>query len=134
MYNLYIIQGVLNYMTQLFSDKKLLKNISLILVYIAAALLAISDSGIQLLILIEIGPGSRTLRLIAMWLLFIKVLMTRYTRKEFALLAPIAALALYNYTALRTLITKFFSKHYFIVLYLLFCLLHYCLLGISEAL
>ena len=86
-------------MTQLFSDKKLLKNISLILVYIAAALLAISDSGIQLLILIEIGPGSRTLRLIAMWLLFIKVLMTRYTRKEFALLAPIAALALYNYTA-----------------------------------
>ena len=85
-------------MTQLFSDQKALKKFSLILVYIAVALLAISDSGIQLLILMEIGPGSRTLRLIAMWLLLTKVLMTRYTKKEFSILAPIAVLAMYNYT------------------------------------
>ena len=53
------------------------KKISAFLVYIGIALLAISDSGIQLLILHVIGPGSRTLRLIAMWLLFAKVLLTR---------------------------------------------------------
>lgn len=64
----------------------------------AIALLAISDSGIQLLILMEIGPGSRTLRLIAMWLLFVKILLTRFTKKEFFLLVPITLLALHNYT------------------------------------
>ena len=78
------------------SDK--LKNISALLVYIGITLLAISDSGIQLLILHVIGPGSRTLRLIAMWLLFAKVILTRYTKKEFLILAPITLLALYNYT------------------------------------
>lgn len=71
---------------------------SMFLVYIGIALLAISDSGIQLLILMEIGPGSRTLRLIAMWLLFIKILLTRYSKKEFLLLTPVTLLALYNYT------------------------------------
>ena len=74
-----------------------IKKISLYLFYIAIALLAISDSGIQLLILTTIGPGSRTLRLIAMWLLFFKVLMTRYTQKEFFILAPFGILSLYNY-------------------------------------
>lgn len=74
------------------------KKISLLLFYLAIALLAISDSGIQLLILMEIGPGSRTLRLIALWLLLAKVLLTRYTKKEFLLLVPTTALALYNYT------------------------------------
>ena len=74
-----------------------IKNISLWLFYIAIALLAISDSGIQLLILTEIGPGSRILRLIAMSLLFCKVLMTRYTKKEFFILAPLGILSLYNY-------------------------------------
>lgn len=74
------------------------KKLSALLVYIGIALLAMSDSGIQLLILFTIGPGSRTLRLIAMWLLFTKVILTRYTKKEFFLLAPIAVLALYNYT------------------------------------
>ena len=54
-----------------------------LLVYVGIALLAISDSGIQLLILHVIGPGSRTLRLIAIWLLFSKILLTRYTKKEF---------------------------------------------------
>ena len=73
------------------------KKIPFYLFYAAIAFLAISDSGIQLLILTTIGPGSRTLRLAAMWLLFIKVLMTRYTKKEFFLLAPVAFLALYNY-------------------------------------
>ena len=65
------------------TSKLSLKEISTLLVYIAVALLAISDSGIQLLILIEIGPGSRTLRLIAMWLLFAKVLLTRFSKKSF---------------------------------------------------
>ena len=74
-----------------------IKKISLFLFYIAIALLAISDSGIQLLILTTIGPGSRILRLTAMWLLFAKVLLSRYTKKEFLILAPIALLALYNY-------------------------------------
>ena len=74
------------------------KKISIFLVYIAIALLAISDSGIQLLILTEIGPGSRTLRLIAIWLLLFKVILTRYTKKEFFILAPITLLAFYNYT------------------------------------
>ena len=60
-----------------------LKDFSSFLVYLGIALLAISDSGIQLLILMEIGPGSRTLRLVAMWLLFTKVLLTKYSKKEF---------------------------------------------------
>lgn len=79
-------------------NKDSLKNFSALLVYIGFALLAISDSGIQLLILHVIGPGSRTLRLAAMWLLFTKVILTRYTKKEFLILAPITILALYNYT------------------------------------
>lgn len=81
-----------------FTDKHQLKKYSGILFYMAIALLAISDSGIQLLILMEIGPHSRILRLTAMWLLFGKVLLTRYTKKEFFLLAPLTLLALHNYT------------------------------------
>ena len=84
-------------MNQLTLNNHTLKKSLIFLMYIAIALLAISDSGIQLLILIEIGPGSRTLRLIAMWLLFAKVLLTRYTKKEFFIIAPISVLALYNY-------------------------------------
>ena len=68
------------------------------LFYIGIALIAISDSGIQLLILMTIGPGSRTIRLIGLWLLFFKVLLTRYTKKEFFLFIPLAFLAMYNYT------------------------------------
>ena len=75
-----------------------LRELSSLLVYLGISLLAISDSGIQLLILMEIGPGSRTLRLMAMWLLFAKVLLTRYTKKEFCILTPLAVLALYNYS------------------------------------
>lgn len=74
------------------------KKFRTLLVYVGIALLAISDSGIQLLILHVIGPGSRTLRLIAMWLLFSKILLTRYIKKEFLVLAPVTILALYNYT------------------------------------
>ena len=84
-------------MNQISLNHQSLKRFSALLVYIGIALLAISDSGIQLLILHVIGPGSRTLRLIAMWLLFVKVLLTRYTKKEFFILAPISVLALYNY-------------------------------------
>lgn len=75
-----------------------LKTFSCMLVYIAAALLAISDSGIQLLILHMIGPYSRSLRLTAMALLLTKLLLTRYRKKEFLILFPIAVLSLYNYT------------------------------------
>lgn len=85
-------------MNQFCISSEQFKKLSALLVYIGIALLAMSDSGIQLLILFTIGPGSRTLRLIAMWLLFTKVILTRYTKKEFFLLAPIAVLALYNYT------------------------------------
>lgn len=81
-----------------FSNKFSLQKFTELLVYIGIALLAISDSGIQLLILIEIGPGSRCLRLAAMWLLFTKILLTKYTKKEFFILTPITTLALYNYT------------------------------------
>ena len=74
------------------------KRLSAILAYLGIALLAISDSGIQLLILHVIGPGSRTLRLAGMWLLFGSVILTRYRKKEFLILSLLAVLALYNYT------------------------------------
>ena len=80
-----------------FFNQKTLKNFTNFLIYLGIALLAISDSGLQLLILMEIGPGSRTIRLAAMWLLFTKVLLTKYSKKEFFILAPIAAIAMYNY-------------------------------------
>lgn len=79
-------------------DQDSVKRFSTILVYIGIALLAISDSGVQLLILHVIGPGSRTIRLAAMWLLFTGVVLTRYTKREFLILAPLTVLALYNYT------------------------------------
>ena len=84
-------------MSHLSIEKSYLKQISLFLMYLGISLIAISDSGIQLLILIEVGPGSRILRLIAMWLLFVKVLLTRFSKKEFLILTPIAILAMYNY-------------------------------------
>lgn len=74
------------------------RRLSAVLAYLGIALLAISDSGIQLLILHVIGPGSRTLRLAAMWLLFGSVILTRYRKKEFLILSSLAILALYNYT------------------------------------
>lgn len=85
-------------MNQFSFNYESIKKIALLFAYVGIALLAISDSGIQLLILFTIGPGSRTLRLIAMWLLFVKIILTRYSKKEFFLLAPVALLALYNYT------------------------------------
>ena len=84
-------------MKQLFKNDFSSKQLSNIFVYIGVLLLAISDSGIQLLILMEIGPYSRTLRLISMCLLFAKVLLTRFSKKEFFILAPLMVLALYNY-------------------------------------
>lgn len=85
-------------MNQLSIGKFSLKQFSILLVYLGISLIAISDSGIQLLILMTIGPGSRTIRLIGMWLLFLKVLLTRYSKKEFFLLVPATLLAFYNYT------------------------------------
>lgn len=85
-------------MNQLSIGKFSLKQFSILLVYLGISLIAISDSGIQLLILMTIGPGSRTIRLIGMWFLFLKVLLTRYSKKEFFLLVPAALLAFYNYT------------------------------------
>lgn len=69
-----------------------------LLVYVAVALLAFSDSGIQTLILNTIGSHSRILRKISIFLLFLKVLGTRYTKKEFFILLPVSLLTLYNYT------------------------------------
>ena len=74
-----------------------LQQISNLLLYLGLSLLTISDSGIQLLILTTIGPNSRILRLIALWLLLVKILLTKYSKKEFFILAPIAGLAFYNY-------------------------------------
>lgn len=71
---------------------------SCLLIYISAALLAVSDTGIQLLILNTIGPHSRILRQAAFCLCIIKVLGTRYRKKEFLIIAPIMALSVYNYT------------------------------------
>lgn len=85
-------------MNQFAINKFSLKEFSSLLVYIAISLLAISDTGFQLLILTTIGPYSRTLRLTAFGLLLTKVILTRYTKKEFLIIAPIAALSLYNYT------------------------------------
>ena len=85
-------------MNQSSFDSFSLKKLSIFFLYLGISLIAISDSGIQLLILMTIGPGSRTLRLIGMWLLFGKILLTRYTKKEFLLLLPSAVLAMYNYS------------------------------------
>ena len=87
-----------SFLKKTFYNNITLTQLSSFLVYLGIALLAISDSGIQLLILHVIGPGSRTLRLIAMWLLFAKILLTRYTKKEVFILLPITILAFYNYT------------------------------------
>lgn len=76
----------------------LFKKNSCILVYIAAALLAVSDTGIQLFILNTVGDHSRILRQLALFLVFFKIIGTRYTKKEFFILFPIACLSLYNYT------------------------------------
>ena len=75
-----------------------LKKYTPILVYVAVALLAFSDSGIQTLLLNTIGANSRMLRKIAIFLLFLKVLGTRYTKKEFFILLPVSLLSLYNHT------------------------------------
>lgn len=74
------------------------KKYSPLLLYVGVMLLAISDTGVQMLILNTVGFQSRLLRKIAISLIFVKILGTRYTKKEFFILFPIAALSLYNYT------------------------------------
>lgn len=69
-----------------------------LLVYAAITLLVISDSGMQVFILTTFGPHSRILRKIAFVLLFTKVSFTRYSKKEFLVLLPFTAIAIYNYT------------------------------------
>ena len=81
-----------------FFKKYSLTQISAFLVYFAVGLLAVSDTGFQLLILTTIGPFSRSFRLTALTLLLGKILLTRYSKKEFLILAPVAALSLYNYS------------------------------------
>lgn len=66
-------------------------------VYLAVALLAISDTGVQVFLLHTGIGNSRILRKIAIALLFFKVFGTRYTKKEFFLIFPIMVMALYNY-------------------------------------
>lgn len=73
------------------------KNISLLFVYTAAALLSISDTGFQLLFMQYIGSNTSILLKIALVLLSIKLFTTRYTKKQFFIILPILALSLYNY-------------------------------------
>lgn len=73
------------------------KNISLLLVYIAVALLAISDTGFQLLFMQYIGSNSSILLKIALTLLSLRLFTTRYNKKQFFIILPILALSLYNY-------------------------------------
>lgn len=81
---------------ELFTNQKRLFDFSL-LVYLAIALLVISDSGMQIFILTTYGPFSRTLRIIAFLLLSVKLLCTRYNKREFLLFFPFIVLSFYNY-------------------------------------
>lgn len=73
------------------------KNFSLLFVYIAAALLSVSDTGFQLLLMKYVGSNSSILQKIALVLLFLKLIGTRYSKKEFFIILPLMALSLYNY-------------------------------------
>lgn len=73
---------------------------SALLVYVAAALLAFSDTGWYLYAndYLNSYPTAILLRKIAFALLFIKIAGTRFSFKQFLLCGTIAGLAIYNYT------------------------------------
>lgn len=73
------------------------KELSVFLVYAAVALIAISDTGFQLLLLKYGFSNSSILRKLGLFLLFLKLFGTRYTKKEFFLFFPLIVLSLYNY-------------------------------------
>lgn len=74
-----------------------IKKIQEALVLAAIACLTISYFGGYYLIITTIGHHSTLLRETAVVLLFLKVLTTRYTKKEFAFVALLLALAFINY-------------------------------------
>ena len=73
------------------------KRIQEAVVLFAVACLTISYFGGYYLIITTIGHHSRLLREIAVVLLFLKVLTTRYNKKEFAIVAALLSLAFVNY-------------------------------------
>lgn len=80
--------------------KALCKQHSLILVYSAAALLAFSDTGWYLYAndYLNSYPAAILLRQIALILLFIKIVGSRYSVKQLLFFLAGSALAIYNYT------------------------------------
>ena len=75
------------------------KRIQEAMVLFAVACLTISYFGGYYLIITTIGHHSRLLREMAVVLLFLKVLTTRYSKKEFAVVAGLLLLAFLNYRA-----------------------------------
>lgn len=75
------------------------KRIQEAIVLFAVACLTISYFGGYYLIITTIGHHSRLLQEMAVVLLFLKVLTTRYNKKEFAVVAALLTLAFLNYRA-----------------------------------
>lgn len=78
--------------------QKFWKNYSCLLVYTALALLAVSDTGYYFYMADYVGAHAFLLRQVCVALLTLKIVGTRYTAKEFLLLAAIFIPALYNYS------------------------------------
>lgn len=80
------------------SIKKIWQDYACLLVYTALSCLAVSDTGYYFYMADYVGSHALLLRHLCLILLGIKVLGTRYTKKEFLILAAAAIPALYNYT------------------------------------
>ena len=91
------------------------KRYSAISVYIAAALLAFSDTGWYLYAndYLNSYPAAILLRQIALLLLFIKIVGTRYSLKQFLFFLTGSTLAIYNYTLCGS--TTFIYSIFFII-------------------
>lgn len=83
------------------SIQKLWKNDSCLLVYTALALLAISDTGYFFYMIDYVGAHVFLLKNLCAVLLSIKIIGTRYTKKEFFLLAAVMIPAICNYNVCR---------------------------------
>lgn len=84
-------------MLMLNSIQKLWKTYSCLLVYAALALLAVSDTGYYFYMADYVGSHAFLLRFLCIALLTVKIIGTRYTKKEFLPLAALLLPALYNY-------------------------------------
>lgn len=83
------------------SIQKLWKNYSCLLVYTALALLAISDTGYFFFMIDYVGTHVFLLKHLCAALLSIKIIGTRYTKKEFFLLSAVMIPAIFNYSICR---------------------------------